>query len=326
MSPGNKCLKVLYTNTDQFLNKRDDLCLFIAGDEPDVILLTEVIPKAQHIPINPVLLSIPGFTMYSNFNPDQSDLGASGSRGICIYVRSDLQVMQEEFSTCSFKEQLWVKLQLVNSDVLLIGCIYRSPSGNNLKSLEDLHALLTCVCSSNPSHLLIVGDFNVPDIDWNTKFSEAPENHYSHCLLKTINDCFLVQHVTEPTRYRQGEACNILDLVLTNEEGMLHKLNISPGLGNSDHVILTFELSCYSALQEPVIPQLDFGRANFKELNKMVQDVNWEAMQEVEIEESYQFLKGSLSTAVDACVPRGKPRSKKKNLYINGKANQIKKR
>ena len=48
-------------------------------------------------------------------------------------------------------------------------------------------------------------------------------------------------------------------------------------------------------------------------------------MQELEIEESYQFLKGSLSTAVDACVPRGKPRSKKKNLYINGKANQLKK-
>ena len=92
------------------------------------------------------------------------------------------------------------------------------------------------MCSSNPSHLLIVGDFNVPGIDWNTKFSAAPENHYSHNLLKTINDCFLVQHVTEPTRYREEEACNILDLVLTNEEGMIQKLSFCPGLGNSDHV------------------------------------------------------------------------------------------
>ena len=190
MSLGKKCLKILYTNTDQFLNKREDLCLFIANDEPDIILLTEVIPKAQHHPISPALLSIPGFTMYSNFQPHQSDLGASGTRGICIYVRSNLLVMQEEFSACSFKEQLWIKLKLANSDVLLIGCIYRSPSGNNLQSLEDLHALLTHVCSSNPSHLLIVGDFNVPDIDWSTKFSAAPANHYSHHLLKTINDCF----------------------------------------------------------------------------------------------------------------------------------------
>ena len=55
----------------------------------------------------------------------------------------------------------------------------------------------------------------------------------------------------------------------------------------SNHVVLTFELACYSALQELIIPQLDFGCANFKELNKMVQDINWEAMQELEIEESY---------------------------------------
>ena len=49
-------------------------------------------------------------------------------------------------------------------------------------------------------------------------------------------------------------------------------------------------------------------------------------MQELEIEESYQFLKEFVSTAVDACVPRAKPRLKKKNLYINEKAKQLKKK
>ena len=106
MSIGKKCLKILYTNTDQFLNKREDLLLYIASDEPDVILLTEVISKAQHHPISPALLSIPDFAMYYNFEPNQSDLGASGTRGICIYMRSDLQVMQEEFPAYSFKEHL----------------------------------------------------------------------------------------------------------------------------------------------------------------------------------------------------------------------------
>ena len=40
-------LKFLYTNADQFVNKRDDLLARIAGDEPDVILITEFIPKSQ---------------------------------------------------------------------------------------------------------------------------------------------------------------------------------------------------------------------------------------------------------------------------------------
>ena len=145
MSLGKKCLEILYTNTDQFLNKRDDLLLYIASDEPDVILLTEVITKSQHHPISPSILSIPGFAMYPNFQPHQSGLGASGTRDICIYVRSDLQVMHEEFPVYTFKEHLLVKLKLANLDVLLIGCICRSPSGNNLQSLEHLHALLTRV-------------------------------------------------------------------------------------------------------------------------------------------------------------------------------------
>ena len=40
-------LKVLYTNADQFINKLDVLIEAIDGDEPHVMLITEVIPKAQ---------------------------------------------------------------------------------------------------------------------------------------------------------------------------------------------------------------------------------------------------------------------------------------
>ena len=82
---------MLYTNTDQFLNKRDDLCMMIAGNEPDVILLCEVIPKAQVLPISVALLSIPGFEMYSNFDPGIANLGRGGGRGICIFVNCRIQ-------------------------------------------------------------------------------------------------------------------------------------------------------------------------------------------------------------------------------------------
>ena len=46
---GEGALKILYTNTDQFPNKRDDLSMLIAGDKPDEILLTEVIPRCNSI-------------------------------------------------------------------------------------------------------------------------------------------------------------------------------------------------------------------------------------------------------------------------------------
>ena len=40
-------LKCLYSNTDQLLNKIEDLKTIIAKDNPDIMLFTEVIPKAQ---------------------------------------------------------------------------------------------------------------------------------------------------------------------------------------------------------------------------------------------------------------------------------------
>ena len=42
------------------INKHDDLCMMISGQEPDTILLTEIIPKAQVLPISSALLEIPG--------------------------------------------------------------------------------------------------------------------------------------------------------------------------------------------------------------------------------------------------------------------------
>ena len=54
-------LKIFYTNADQFLNKRDDLLMLIANDEPDILILTEVIPKAQSNPITFSRLTLPGY-------------------------------------------------------------------------------------------------------------------------------------------------------------------------------------------------------------------------------------------------------------------------
>ena len=39
--------KVFYTNADQFLNKRDELQMFIAGNEPNIILISEILPKSH---------------------------------------------------------------------------------------------------------------------------------------------------------------------------------------------------------------------------------------------------------------------------------------
>ena len=62
---------------------------------------------------------------------------------------------------------------------------------------------------------IVFGDFNYPNINWEIK-SLAGISVSSALFLDTINDLFLNQLVSEPTRYRHGQKSNLLDLVLTN--------------------------------------------------------------------------------------------------------------
>ena len=61
-------------------------------------------------------------------------------------------------------------------------------------------------------------------------------------LIDTLQDCYLFQHVTEPTRYRDGERPNLLDLILSTEERMVHNLTYHPPLGETDHLCLKFNV------------------------------------------------------------------------------------
>ena len=93
------------------------------------------------------------------------------------------------------------------------------------------------------THILLCGDFNYREIDWENEFSN-PNSHYAD-FINTIQEHFLFQHVREPTRYRGEEEPSVLDLIFTNEEGMVNNLVSGPGLGESDHTVLMFELCCY---------------------------------------------------------------------------------
>ena len=128
--------------------------------------MAECIPKAQCRPLSLGCFSVGDeFTAYLKFDPDLENLGFLGKRGVEILVRKDLNPSEISFAG-SFQEALWINIKLKNKDKLLLGVVYRSPSGEGQLSTEALCALLETVHASRPSHLVIVGDFNYKEIDW----------------------------------------------------------------------------------------------------------------------------------------------------------------
>ena len=120
--------------------------MLIAGEDPDVIMLTEVIPKAQCSPVSMALLSIPNYVLYTSFDPSLSDLGRSGARGISIYVRDTLWSSLVPVPGVYSVEHLWVKIKLHRKDFLLLGCFYRSPAGDGDKNMVDFSVLSQQAC------------------------------------------------------------------------------------------------------------------------------------------------------------------------------------
>ena len=112
------------------------------------------------------------------FELNIADLVTFGKRGIGIYAR--LSATKISFENSNFEEQLWISIRLRSQDKLLLGGIYWSPSTDITTSTKQLCSLLKIDTNSNQSHLIIIGNFNYPEIDWNYTISRAAEIHPSH--------------------------------------------------------------------------------------------------------------------------------------------------
>jgi len=116
---------------------------------------------------------------------------------------------------------------------LIVGVCYRSQEAeeNELSQLfESFRQAGNYNCP-----LLIMGDFNYPDINWETLQSGPNGKDF----VKLVLDCYLEQHVCEPTGLN-----NILDLVFTAELNVKNDITILPPINNSDHNVLTWQLDC----------------------------------------------------------------------------------
>ncbi len=90
--------------------------------------------------------------------------------------------------------------------------VYRSPSAS---APADIHLFQSIQYVSNQQNdCVILGDFNVPQIDWTVNLPIS-EGSYEFALVDAIDGNMLIQHVRTPTRFRSEQEPSLLDLVLT---------------------------------------------------------------------------------------------------------------
>ena len=109
---------------------------------------------------------------------------------------------------------------------IILACIYRSPnsSPDNSNNIDKFLEIFSRRFSLN---LLVVGDFNHPNIDWEhsstTSSPPPPPPPPPPCA----RDCFFEQFISEPTRGRGLSQPTLIDLVLTSNQELLTKLSLT---------------------------------------------------------------------------------------------------
>ena len=247
-------MKCFYTNSDCLLNKRLELSTIIELNSPDIICVTEFPPKNSFLPVQEVELQLDGYDLFSNVN--------RCNRGVLIYAKKELKASPSPAeSLCDFDESCWCEIMLKGDDKLLIGCAYRSPNSDLLNNSKLLTAFKKVIERKNFTYVLICGDFNIREINWVDETTPACQTHYASVFMECLRDCFLYQHVKEPTHARLNQAKNTLDLILTNEEGMIENLQYNTPIGKSDDVTLDFTSKCYTGIttKKPRKYKLDQG-------------------------------------------------------------------
>ena len=165
-------------------------------------------------------------------------------RGVCIYIRDGLSFREcTNLNNSAFNESCWCILRLNSNEQILIGGIYRSPNCSAINSKKLLELINTAV-NLKYDYTVLVGDFNYPNISWKDWTTPYNHTHQEFQFIECLRDNFMNQFISHPTRYREGQRANILDLFIVDKTVIVSKITYSSNLGSSDHVSFIAELNC----------------------------------------------------------------------------------
>ena len=279
-------MKCLYLNARSILNKVDDLHLLISQVRPDIILITESWLSVRY---DSSILDLTN--NYVIFRKDRQD-GNDPHGGVLLAVKINLNPISVQSN--SNHEVLFVDLK--NSELKVRLCVVYRPPSFDLTETRTLieyikrHTLIS-------TNVCIVGDFNMPGIDWESYLCTDAIGRY---LLDFVSELALCQLVKEPTR-----ELNILDLVLCNSENMISNVEVHEPFSTSDHSYITFDMN-YPEIDSSQELCFDYRNTDWELMRANLGLLDWDELMinlNLNCEEIWNVFKEIIHSLVNLYVP-----------------------
>jgi hypothetical protein len=226
-----------------------------------------------------------------HYNAYRSDRSKRQGGGTLLYIHEDLIVS----STSSYDDNTCEAIicTIENIDTV-IASVYRPPKAsekdfaNTLKFLEEY---ILSTTSDKPHDIFITGDFNLPNINWESLTVEPAQSHGKEMsisagmLLEFVNENFLTQIVDKSTRGR-----NTLDLILTNNVQLTSEVNTrETSLSDHDIVEVGLRYNPFQNSQSTPPKQFDphsfssvkVHECNYEDMNDHLATIDWHMLSDL---------------------------------------------
>ena len=330
-APLRKFLNICVFNSRSIKNKLEFLFLFVKQQSPqyDMIFITESwlndkILDSQVCPNG-----------YQIIRKDRtSDLLKRGG-GVLLLYKNGLNVVDK--TECSQTDVEHLCVDVCSEDrsekhgSYRFICYYNPPGISKVRTGS--------LCNSIESYLevmpvFIVGDFNMPGIDWQSMSSSSKADDP---FLELYTDSSLRQHIHEATH----DSSSILDLVLTNPiaNDLLIRCDVSaPFTSTCDHNTISFH--CSRPTKNSIGPKEVFcyRKGNYDAMNGVLSMISWDKLfvdNDYNVQKIYDGFLSLIHSLIECYVPKNKishrPKhnktlkalaKKKANLYRKYKADR----
>ena len=202
--------------------------------------------------------------------------------GVALYIANTIASGAEVLSSGSNGAIEWLMVRITRNHNLIFTVVYRPPGS----LFEEFSPIINIIENklqeflSDRPIIIVSGDFNFPNIDWDAEVEGAEGYGNQETVLLSFRDVlFLNQIIKSPTRDR-----NILDLVFVNDDNIIMKTeNLDTTL--SDHRLILVDTMLDYPEVTPIhntikcpLGTLNFGsvKTEWDSIIAELADKNWE--------------------------------------------------
>ena len=281
-------LKCIYSNVQSIFNKKNEIELYILENHVDVMFFTECFITDNYDASE---------YFFEGFQPPVVYKKNRG--GACIYIRNGLRFHEVSPPNC-LEDSAWIVISTKNSIKRLYGCLYRSPNStveNNQCLSENIRW-----AKFNYPEVILVGDFNMPSIDWST---ENASNQMGEEFIQILDELGMEQLVNQPTRFRHGQVPSLLDLLVTNIPSCIDKIDMKSPFGNSDHCVISFNVINMYIEKKTIVHRYNFHEMDNDQFLNFLSLYDWDVIlsESRDLEQSYSEFSVIINKTIEKCVP-----------------------